>query len=322
MKPKLYIGTVGMSVWFSDDLGETFVRPNSEFGMTNEARIWALASHKDNPGHVLAGTDNGLFRWDETDGRWSQAGSPMDGKWVWALAYSPHDARRVVAGTSPGALYLTHDGGTSWNKLDIAIPEKCQFNVISRVTQVLFDPIDPETLWASVEIDALHRSRDGGKTWTRLSNGLATDDVHSLAIMRDGGKRIVFAAVNRGIHRSEDDGESFTKVELPSIWQYTRAVVPNASGNGTVYVTNGDGPPGSWGRLFRSDDFGLSWRELDVPGKKNSTLWTISANEFDPNLLFVCSNLGQMFRSQDGGESWVKLERELGEIRSAMWRPV
>lgn len=322
MKPRLYIGTVGMAVWFSDDLGESWTRPNSEHGLNNESRIWALASHPERPDSILAGTDRGLHRWDEEKKAWDHIPSSLDGVHIWALDIAPHDPNLMIAGVSPGALYRSRDGGQAWERLSIEIPEKCMFNVTSRVTQVLFDPIDRDTLWASVEIDALHRSTDGGDTWTRLSRGLTTDDVHSVAVMREGEKRIVLAAVNRGIHRSEDDGETFERVELPSVWQYTRAVVPKASNGGTVFVTNGDGPPGSWGRLFKSDDYGRSWRELDLPGERNSTLWTISTNCFDPNLVFACTNLGQIFRSTDGGSSWVKLKRELGEIRSAMWRPV
>jgi hypothetical protein len=42
----------------------------------------------------------------------------------------------------------------------------------------------------------------------------------------------------------------------------------------------------------------------------------------DPQLVFACTNLGQVFRSEDGGESWIRLEREFGEIRALHWRPV
>lgn len=326
MKPKLYIGTIGMSVWFSDDLGITWVRPNSEHGLNNECRVWAIASHPDITDSILAGTDRGLYRWDESQQQWNHLPSPMDGVNIWALQFAPHDARIVIAGVSPGALFKSVDAGRTWRRLSLQIPEICMFNLTSRITQVQFDPIDVETIWACVEIDAVHRSRDGGETWTRLSNGLTTDDVHGIAIMQEGDHRVVLAAVNRGVHRSEDDGETFTPVELPTPWQYTRAIAAKAgrggARDGTVFVTNGDGPPGSWGRLFRSKDFGRSWHELALPGERNSTLWTISVHPHDPELVLVCSNLGQIYLSQDGGDTWKKLTRELGEIRCAHWRPV
>jgi photosystem II stability/assembly factor-like uncharacterized protein len=196
------------------------------------------------------------------------------------------------------------------------------FNLTSRVTQIAFDPLDPDGIWLSVEIDAIHRSEDGGDSWRRLNQGLVTDDVHGIAIMREGNRRVVLAAVNRGVHRSDDDGRTFAKVEFDTPWPYTRAVVAKADDSGTVFLTNGDGPPGTWGRLYRSRDFGRQWTELALPVGTNSTLWTISVHPHDPDLVFVCSNLGQMFRSTDGGDSWIKLRRELGEIRCAHWRPV
>lgn len=323
MKPKFYVGTIGMSVWFTEDLGETWARPNSEFGMSNEARIWALSSHPAQSDHVLAGTDRGIHRWSEAEGRWQHLPSQLDGMHVWALQHAPHDSDLVFAGTSPGAMFRSDDGGVSWCPLDIVIPEICMYNLRSRVTQIAFDPLERDAVWMCVEIDAIHRSRDGGRSWSRLGSGLATDDVHGISVMRRGQQRVVLAAVNRGLHRSTDDGASFERLELPGTpWQYTRAVAAKADGSGTVFVTNGEGPPGSWGRLFRSRDWGDSWEELQLPARTNSTLWTISVHPHDPELVFVCSNLGQIFRSFDGGDSWVKLERELGEIRCAHWRSI
>jgi photosystem II stability/assembly factor-like uncharacterized protein len=322
MKPKFYVGTIGMSVWFTEDLGETWSRPNSEFGMCNESRVWAISSHPQRPGQVLAGTDRGVHRWLEAEGRWEHLPSELDALDVWALQHAPLEPDVVIAGTSPGALFRSQDGGASWRRLDVQMPVTCLYNLTSRVTQVVFDPIEADTIWACVEIDAIHRSRDGGRSWTRLNRGLTTDDVHGISVLRRGDSRVVLAAVNRGLHRSLDDGETFERVELPTPWQYTRAVAAKADGSGTVFVTNGDGPPGSWGRLFRSRDWGATWHELDLPAERNSTLWTISVHPHDPQLVFVCSNLGQIFRSVDGGDSWTKLRRELGEIRCAHWRPV
>jgi len=41
----LCVGTAGMSVWFSRDDGETWIRPYIESGLYLEARVWALSAH-------------------------------------------------------------------------------------------------------------------------------------------------------------------------------------------------------------------------------------------------------------------------------------
>ncbi len=42
---EVYAGTAGHSAWFSNDLGETWVHPNSHSGMYLEARVWSYCSH-------------------------------------------------------------------------------------------------------------------------------------------------------------------------------------------------------------------------------------------------------------------------------------
>jgi hypothetical protein len=41
--PRLYIATNGLSVWYSDDLGDTLVRMQSETGLYSASQVWALA---------------------------------------------------------------------------------------------------------------------------------------------------------------------------------------------------------------------------------------------------------------------------------------
>jgi len=84
--------------------------------------------------------------------------------------------------------------------------------------------------------------------------------VHGLAVVRlPGGGKALLATTNRGLHRSEDNGETWVLQELPSPWPYTRSVMPRADNSGVVFVTNGNGPPGNDGFLLRSRD---SWQEL------------------------------------------------------------
>lgn len=316
----LCVGTAGTSVWFSRDLGETWDRPYSESGLYLEARVWALSAHPQRPGQVLAGTDSGVYRWSEADRHWTPLPGPFDGDCTWALAQDPFNADVIIAGTHPAALYRSEDAGQSWRKLSVQLADECIFVGKPRVTQVLFDPVVRDTVWASVEIDAVHRSRDGGRTWSRLDNGLISGDVHGIAVVRHS-KTTVFATTNKGLHRSEDEGETWTHQMLDSTWQYTRTIAARADGDGNLFLTNGNGPPGSTGRLLRSRDHGNSWHDVGLPGDINSTPWCISSHVAVPDVMFTVTNLGQIFRSLDGGSHWTKLRREFGEVRSMLMLP-
>lgn len=317
----VYAGTAGHSVWFSEDNGDTWVHPNSHSGMYLETRVWSFASHPAQPGHLYAGSDHGLFRWDEASARWRHLPSPMQD--VWAIAQDPHDPDTLLAGTRPAGLYRSRDRGATWEEL--AVPGLATFSKINmgptRVTQILFDPFDRDTVWATVEIGGIYRSDDRGTTWTLLEHGLVSNDVHGIAVARNGvGSSVVLASTNRGLHRSDDRGENWQFQPLDSPWQYTRAIVTRPDDPATVFLANGNGPPGNDGRLLRSADGGKAWHDIRLPGLLNSTLWCIATNPVNPALIFACTNLGQLFRSEDGGDSWARLKHEFGEIRALHWR--
>ena len=318
---ELCVGTSGLSVWVSSDLGETWDRPYSESGLYLESRCWALASHPERPGVVYAGTDSGVYRSQVRSRNWRHLPSPMDAMEVWALAAAPWDADVLLAGTRPAGLFRSDDGGETWRRLDCAFAESCPFVGTPRVTQVSFDPFDRDGLWAGVEIDGMYRSDDAGETWRRISTGLVSDDVHGFAVMPDGNRRLLFCITNKGLHVSEDDAASWQLRELDSPWQYGRQVVPRADSWDTLFLTNGNGPPGSTGRLLISRDRGANWQEAGLPGTLNSTPWCVATHPADPDLLFCGTNLGQLFRSTDGGANWTKLDREFGELRTVCWLP-
>ncbi|MFO1306078.1 MAG: hypothetical protein U1F54_20320 [Burkholderiales bacterium] len=319
----VYAGTAGHSAWFSDDDGITWVHPNSHSGLYLEARVWSLASHAGVTDALYAGTDMGVFRWSEADARWTHLPSPMED--VWALAVDPRDPDVLIAGTRPAAFFRSRDAGATWLATDA--PGLSGFSDVNmgptRVTQIIYDPLVPGAVWASVEIGGIFHSADDGASWQLRANGLVSADVHGIAVMSDAeGRHVVLATTNRGLHRSEDHGHHWTLIDLPSHWQYTRAIVPHPDGSPTVFVTNGNGPPGNSGRLLRSGDAGKTWRQVQLPGEINSTVWTLAVHPADPSRLFMGTNLGQLFRSLDGGETWERLPHEFGELRTLFWRPL
>jgi photosystem II stability/assembly factor-like uncharacterized protein len=234
---------------------------------------------------------------------------------------SPHDPDLILAGTRPPGIFRSTDGAKSWERVNAPLPETCPAVMKPRVTQITFDPDDPDLVLAGLEIGGVWRSTDQGRSFRSASEGLVSEDIHGLAVVRNGS-RLVYATTNMGLHVSRDDGRSWQLSPLDSPSQYTRGVTPRADGSGFVLLCNGDGPPGSWGKLMRSRDHGAHWEDAKLPGELQSSAWCVATNPADPQLIFAATALGQYFRSQDGGESWTALPRRLTETRALAWVPV
>ena len=336
--PRLYIATNGLSVWYSDDRGATLVRMQSQSGLYSGSQVWALASAASAPQVVWAGTDTGLYRLDPAHDVWSHVPSPMDDRLITSIAPAPGDPSVMLAGTQPAALFRSEDGGKTWTDLQVPMKPHVALRFIdgrgmvgaqdearpvrhwTRVTQIVFDPDDPDLVLAGVEVDALWRSTDGGKTWSRHDDGLQSPDVHGAAVVTHGGRQIP-VATNAGLHVSRDDGARFSFQRLDSPWQYVRTVAERPDRSGVMFATNGSGAPGAEGRLYRSRDFGATWQDARLPGEVQSSLYFLACDQADPMLLFASTSLGQFFRSTDGGETWSSLPRRLGEIRALLVVP-
>ena len=269
-----YAASIGHSVWFSYDTGETWNRGNTNTGgIYNESRCWCVSTHANRPGEDLSGTDLGVYRWDPTAERWNYVPSPMDGMHIQQIGQHPHDADFIAAGTRPAAIFISEDAGQSWFKAPLGNASECEFINTPRVTSIQFDPIDRDTLWATIEIDAIWRSRDRGRNWQRLADGLRTDDTHNLIIFDDLGKRRILCSTELGLHRSDDDGETWNFVDVPQApWPYFRSMVRRPDSSGVMFLSVGDRPSGETGLLLRSRDWGETWEDAGLPMPVNSTI--------------------------------------------------
>lgn len=318
----LYAGTVGQAVWRSLDGGETFRQIRN--GMFLEAEVRALAVHPQEPKTLYAGTDGGLFRTTDGGDRWERLPGPFDagegwqaGVLIWSLLVHPQRPETLFVGACPPALYRSDDGGATWKPLDVPLNPDCPPIRYSRVTCLVADPVDADSLWMGVEIDGLWRSRDGGATWRRSDAGMSSADIHSLAVL-PGNPKTLLAATNNDLNLSVDDGATWQPQRVIDRFldDYCRGVLVKANDPNTIFVGNGTGPPGNEGAIQISQDAGRTWRAAQLPMPTNSTVWTFATHPATPDLIYAVTVLGQLFKTEDGGESWHKCRHEFGEVRS------
>ena len=135
---------------------------------------------------------------------------------IYALAPSFKDINTLWAGTDDGLLWITHDGGKTWN--DITPKELTPW---SKVTQISASHFDEQTAFASASrfrISDMHpyvyRTRDGGKSWTLITQGL--QEFGPVDTVREDPVRkgLLFAGTENAVWVSFDDGDHWQSLQL------------------------------------------------------------------------------------------------------------
>jgi photosystem II stability/assembly factor-like uncharacterized protein len=323
-------GTVGSGIWYSRDRGERWKRAKMElpfFSKAGDVQVRTLAVSPHIPGLAYAGSEVGLYRSDDNGASWEMLESPMTGTQIWSVALDPVDPEVILAGTKPPAIFRSSDGGKSWVRLSVGIPEECPIGP-PRVTNLVFDPRNHLTLWAGVELGGVFRSRDAGNNWTRLRQlgpRESSTDVHGVAVS-PGSPGKVLVTTPDGIWISNNEGESWDLHAFPKFAErdrvsYCRGVAVKPDDPDVFFVANGNDVPGDAGAIQRSRDGGRSWQRAALPVEPNSTIYWFAVNSALPDVIIANSMFGYLYVSRDGGDSWNKLRRELSEIRALACMP-
>ena len=173
--------------------------------------------------------------------------------------------------------------------------------------------------------DGFARLDEASEAWT-VELALAGSGAQCLAVDPADPETVFVGLREDGVRRSVDGGRTWTDCKLPDPAVFSLAV---SAADGAVYA--GTEPS----RLFRSDDGGESWSELDalleLPSQPSWSFpprpWTshvrwIAPSPHDPGLLLVGIELGGLMRSSDGGQSWQ--DHRPGaqrDVHSLAWHP-
>lgn len=292
---------VGVARWTGGKLGGVFRQQAGDAGWTQlrkglpgDAQVHAITVHPDDRDVVYAGAADGPFRSLDGGERWERLGFPDAGVQIWSIAVHPRRPGTLFAGASPVGVYRSDDGGDTWRRLaELDMPERVKMPFACRVMRIAVDPAHDEHVYATLEVGGAVRSLDGGESWEDCSAGL-----------------VEFAA--RPQFRSRILSDSETEGMLDG-----HALVVSAAKPDSVILAVRMG-------LFRSDDRGETWRDMEV-GRFSPLTYSrdIRVAPQDPRTLYAClspaarSEAGSVWRSSDLGETWRRFDHSV-TARSTM----
>jgi hypothetical protein len=161
---------------------------------------------------------------------------------IYTIAPSYLDERTVWVGTDDGLIHVTRDGGKTWNNVTPSA-----LTPWSKVSIMDASHFDANTAYAAINtlrLDDLrphiYRTKDGGKTWTHITNGIP--DGGTINVVREDPQRrgLLFAGSEQTVYVSFDDGDH---------WQSLRNNLPPTSIRDLV-IKDDDLVIGTHGRSF------------------------------------------------------------------------
>jgi photosystem II stability/assembly factor-like uncharacterized protein len=257
--------------------------------LPDEVEVRCVTLHPTQPGVVFAGTQAGPYRSTDAGDTWERMPFPGDEPVVWSFEIHPADARVMYVGTQDMAVYRSEDGGGQWRRLTVPTnPDGlCVMGFPTRMIRLAIDPTNSEELYAGVEVGGLVRSLDGGATWTDCNASLLELATQERYTQKHGPRRASEGMMD------------------------THALAISAAQPGTVFLANRLG-------LFRSDDKGESWYDMDI-GRFSPLTYARDVKVFphDTKTLLgafsiaAVSDAGSLYRSADLGATWTRFDHDV-----------
>lgn len=252
--------------------------------------IWSLeAGGATEPGRLWAGTiPGGLFRSDDHGASWTLVeslwqrpermqwfGGGYDAPGIHSICVDPRDPRTLRIAVSCGGVWLSRDGGASWDVTTRGMfaeympPERREDPNVQDPHRMVQSRSSPDSLWVQHH-NGVFRSADGGATWSEIAD--VPPSVFGFAVAvdpQDGERAWLVPAVKDAcrvpvdarlsVARTRDGGRTFDSLRAGLPQQdsydlvYRHGLAIDAGGDALAMGS-------TTGGLWTSADGGDSWQ--------------------------------------------------------------
>lgn len=318
-----YVATASGGVWKTVNSGVTYEPIFDSQGSysigcvtidpNNSNVIWVGTGENNNQRSVAYG--DGIYKSMDGGKSWKHMGL-KNSEHIGKIIVHPENSDVVyVAAIGPlwskggdRGLYKTEDGGKTWTSV-IEVDEH------TGVNDVVMDPRNPDVLYASTlqrrrhvytyvgggPGSAMHKSTDGGKTWTKINKGLPSVELGRIGLaISPANPEIIYAiveAANRkgGFFASTNRGASWEKRSSHvTSGNYYQEIIADPVDENTVYSMD------TW--MSVTHDGGKSFKRVgeDTKHVDNHCMW-INPNN---NKHWVVGCDGGIYETFDAAKTW------------------
>ena len=137
---------------------------------------------------------------------------------IFAVTESLLEPGVIWAGTDDGLIHITKDGGQNWENITPSLSIMPEWTMINSIEPNPFEKGGLYVAATSYKSDDfkpyLYKTTDYGQSWTKITNGIASDHFTRVIRADPGRKDLLYAGTESGMYISFDNGNKWEEFNL------------------------------------------------------------------------------------------------------------